>query len=253
VQPERRGRARQDRLHQGARLFGEVLPVADGEPGRLDGGAQPQGRDEVASVRPVGPRHRVVELPWRSGGDVPDGEAPARDQDPAGLRVQAYLVGHVHLDVLAGHHVEGGVGVRQVSDVALPDADLAVEARDLVEPAGRLAVLRGQVHRAHLAAVCGGEEPGGPADAGARVEHAILAGDPGELGQLAGGDAAQRVEVLERAEVRGCQVVRVLARGDEGLLDALPGQARRVLGADLAGCHGVPFRSRALPGRRPPG
>jgi len=242
VQPERRGRARQDRLYQGTHLFGEIRPVTDGEPGRLDGGAQLRGRDQVAAVGPVGPRHREVEVPRRSGGDVPDGEAPARDQDPAGLRVQAGLVSHVHLDVLAGHHVEDGVGVRQVGDITLPDADLAVEAGDLVEPAGRLAVLRGQVHRAHLAAVGGGEEPGGPADAGAGVEHAILAGDPGELGELAGGDAAQRVEVLERAEVRGCQVVQVVARGDEGPLYALPGQARRVLGADLAGCHWSSFQ-----------
>lgn len=259
MQAERRGRARQDRAHQGARLVGEVRPVVDGEPGRLDGGAQPRGRNEVAAVRLVGPRQRVVELPGRACGDVPDGEAPAGDQDPAGLGVQPGLVGHVHLDVLAGHHLERGVGERQVGDVALPDADLAVEAGELVEPASCLAVLRGQVHGADLAAVGGGEEPGGPADAGACVQHAVLAGDPSQLGELAGGDAAQRVEVLERAEVRGCQMVQVLARGDECLLDALPGQAGRVLGADLASCHGYSFRvagrfrSRAPPDRPPPG
>jgi hypothetical protein len=49
---------------------------------------------------------------------------------------------------------------------------------------------------------------------------------------------AHRVEVLERAEVCGRQVADVLAGGDQGLLDVLPGQAGRVLAADVGGVHG---------------
>ena len=194
----------------------------------------------VAAAGLVRPWQREVDFPGLSRGDVPDGEAAPSDQDPACLGVQAALVGHVHLDVLAGHHVEGGVGERQVGHVRLPDGDRRVKAGELVEPACCLAVLPGQVDGGHLAAVGGGEEPGGPADAGAGVEHPVRAGDPRQPGELPGGDPPHRVEVFERAEVRGRQVVDVLACGGEGLLDALAGQASRVLGADVAGCHGIP-------------
>jgi len=240
VQSERGRRPGQDRPHQGGRVGGEVRPVGDGESRLLDGGAQPGRRDEVAAAGLVGPRQRVVDRSGLSRGDVPDREAAPGDQDAARLGVQPGLVGDVHLDVLAGHHVEGGVGERQVGHVRLPDGNRLVETGELVEPVGRLTVLAGQVDGGDLAAVLRGEEPGGAADARAGVEHAVRAGDLGQRGELTGGDAAHRVEVLERAEVGGRQVRGVLAGGEQRLLDVPPGQAGRVLGAELAGGHGFP-------------
>jgi hypothetical protein len=153
--------------------------VGDGEPGRLDGGAQLGGGDQVAAVRAIGPGQRVADRPGGARGDIPDREAAAVGQDPARFRVQTSLIGHVHLDMLADHHVEGGVGERQAGHVALPDVDLLVEAGDRVEPGGCLAVFRGQVDAGHLTAVLAGEEARGPADAGAGVEHPVPAGYPG--------------------------------------------------------------------------
>ena len=244
MQPQRGGRARQDCPHEGDRLGGEVRPVIDIEPGGLNRSAQPRRSDDVAAVWLIGPRQRVVGRSRFARGDIPDREAAPGDQDAARLGVQARLVCHVHLDMLADYHVKRGVGQRQGGHVRLPDGDLFVEAGDCVEPVGRLAVLRGQVDGGYLAAVGGGKEPRGPPDASTRVEHAVLAGDPRQLSELPGSDSAHRVEVFERAEVRRRQMVHVFARGDEGALDALSRQASRVLGVDPVDTHGLsPFRS----------
>ena len=60
-----------------------------------------------------GPWERVVDLARCAGGDVPDGEPASGDERPACLLIQACLVGHVHLDVLADDHVEAGLGEGQ--------------------------------------------------------------------------------------------------------------------------------------------
>jgi hypothetical protein len=51
-----------------------------------------------------------------------------------------------------------------------------------------------------------GNVPGGAADCAARIEDLVVGGDLDQVGQLGGGDAAHRVEVLEQSEVRGLKV-----------------------------------------------
>ena len=99
----------------------------------------------MAEFRSVGPRQRIVGFGSVTGGDVPDGEPATGDQHPACFAVQAGLVGHVHLNVLAEHDVEAGIGERQVGDVCLPNGDPLVQPDEPVEPAGCFAVFLGQV------------------------------------------------------------------------------------------------------------
>jgi len=124
----------------------------------------------------------------------------------------------------------------KAGDVPLPDRDQVVQPGELVEPAGRVTVLLGQVDGGDPAAVLVGQETGGAADPAAGVEHVVCGRDRGQFGKLAGGDPAHRVEVLEQAEVGGLEAAGVLPGGDEGLLDVLPGQAGAVLDADVAHC-----------------
>jgi hypothetical protein len=128
-------------------------------PGRLDDVAQFGGGGEVAEFGSVGPGQRIVQLAGSAGGDIPEGESAAGDEHPARFPVQTGLVGHVHLDVLADDDIEGGVGERQLCDVALMYGDRAVEPDTVVEPPRRLAVLLGQVDRRDVAAVLIGEKP----------------------------------------------------------------------------------------------
>jgi hypothetical protein len=60
-----------------------------------------------------------------------------------------------------------------------------------------------------------------------------MRGDVDQVGQLGGGDAAQRVKVLEQREVLWPEAAGVLPGGREGPLDGLPGNTGRVLGLDL--------------------
>ena len=55
------------------------------------------------------------------------------------------------------------------------------------------------------------------------VEYSCVAGDTDQVNQLAGGDATHGVKVLEQGEVARLQVVDVLSRSDECLLDIAAG------------------------------
>ena len=93
-----------------------------------------------------------------------------------------------------------------------------------------------------------GDVAGGSADPAAGVEDLVVGGDLGQVGQLGGGDAAHRVEVLQQREVRGPKVAEVFPGGYERLLDGLPGSAGRVLGLDLDVCQVNTFRVELLAG-----
>ena len=144
-----------------------------------------------------------------TGDDVPYSQPAAGDEDPACLLVQQSLVGHVHLNVLAEHQCEGRLVERQVGDVCLAHRDPVIKPGKLVEPPSGLTVFRGEIHGGHVAAAAFGDVAGGSADSAARVEDLVLGGDLDQVGQLGGGDAAHRVEVLKQSEVRGPKVAEV--------------------------------------------
>ncbi len=132
----------------------------------------------MAELGPVGPWHRKVQLLWTiSGNDVPDAEPAAGDKDAPRFGVEAGLVGHVHLHVLADCHVEAGVGERQVGDTPVPDRDPVLQPGQAIEPAGNLAVFLGQVDGGDAALVLIRQEACRSADAAAGVEHVVVAGD----------------------------------------------------------------------------
>jgi hypothetical protein len=76
-----------------------------------------------------------------------------------------------------------------------------------------------------VAAAAFSDVAGCSADSAAGVEDLVVGGDLDQVGQLGGGDAAHRVEVLQQSEVRGPKVAEVFPGGDERLLDGLPGNA----------------------------
>ena len=198
----------------------------------------------------VGPGHRKVGFAVLAGDDVPHSQPAAAGQDPACLHVEQSLVGHVHLHVLAEHQGEGRVLERQVRDVCLAHGDPVVKPGKLVEPPCGLTVFLGEIHGDHVAAAASGDVAGCSADTAAGAEDLVVGGDPGQVGQLGGGDAAHRVEVLQQSEVRRPEVAEVFPGGDERLLDGLPGSAGRVLGLDLDVCHVNAFRAELLAGQR---
>jgi len=108
---------------------------------------------------------------------------------------------------------------------SVTDRDPVVQPDKPIEPAGCFAVLLGEVDGGYSAPILAGEEAGCPADPAAGVEHLVLPGDLGKFGQLACGDSAHCVKILERAQIIGRKVVEVLSGGDEGMFDVAPGQA----------------------------
>ena len=127
--------------------------------------------------------------------------------------------------MLAEHQREGRVPEGQVRDVCLAHGDPVVKPDKLVEPPCGLTVFLGKIHGDHVAAAAFGDVAGGSADSAARVEDLVVGGDLDQVGQLGGGDAAHRVEVLQQSEVLRPKVVEVFPGGHERLLDGLPGSA----------------------------
>jgi hypothetical protein len=107
-----------------------------------------------------------------------------------------------------------------------------VEPDEPVEPAVRFAVFVGEIHGGDSAAVALGDVAGGAADPAARVEDFTLTADLRQVHQVGGGEAAHGVEVLQQAEVGGCEAVEVLSGGEQRSLDVVARQARRVLVLD---------------------
>ena len=124
--------------------------------------------------------------------------------------------------MLAEHDPKRAIGEGHVGDVRPADGDLIVKSDKAIEPTGGFAVLLGQVDRRDRAAAPVGDVARGTADPAAGVEYLVLAGDPGEVHQLAGGDATHGVEVLEHPEVGGLEPVEILSGRNEGPLDVGP-------------------------------
>ena len=136
--------------------------------------------------------------------------------------------------------------------------DPVVKPGKLVEPPCGLTVFPGEIHGDHVAAAASGDVTGGSADTAARVEDLVVGGDLNQVGQLGGGDAAHRVEVLKQSEVRGPKVAGVFPGGGERLLDAprpggAGGQGER---SALRSEHGITGLGASAawpcPGRRDP-
>ena len=196
--------------------------MLDREAGGLDDGAQLLGSGEVALVGVVGPRQRIAEFATIARRDVPQCKSAIADKDAACFAIEAGLIGHVHLNMLAEYHVKSGVGERQFGDVGLLHGDPIVQPDEPVEPTSRFAVLFGEIDGGHPAPAPVGEEAGGTADTAAGVQHMVVAGDSQQLRELAGGDAPHGVEILERREVRRLKVCEFQTCGDERALDVVP-------------------------------
>ena len=109
VQSEGAGRSRQEGLHESCCLSVRSFQWTTVKPAASMTAAQPVGGGQVAQLGPVGPWERVVEAARCARGDVPDSEAASGDEHPTSLLIEAGLVGHVHLDVLADDRVEAGL------------------------------------------------------------------------------------------------------------------------------------------------
>lgn len=144
--------------------------------------------------------------------------------------------------MLAHHNLKRAVGERQCGDVRTLDRDPIIQSDKMIEPPGGVAVLLGQVHRRHCAAISVGDVTRGAPDPATRVQHLGSAGDSGEVHQLAGGDAAHRVEILKRPQICGLQLVEVEPGADQGALDVAPREAGRILGVNVVGRHVLAFR-----------
>jgi hypothetical protein len=130
----------------------------------------------------------------------------------------------------------------------LAHGDPVVKPDKLVEPSRDLTVFLGEIHGDHVAAAALDDVSSGSADSAARVKDLVGGGDLDQVGQLGGGDAAHRVEVLKQSEVLGPKVAEVFPGGYECVLDGLPGSAGRVLGFDLYVCHVNAFQAELLAG-----
>src|ERR1700735_467911 len=122
------------------------------------------------------------------------------------------------------------------------DTDPVIQRDELIQPARGFAVLLGEVNGGDSTAVPVGEEAGRAADATTGIEHFVMVLDFGQLGQSAGGDSAERVEVLDRTQMLNMNLTEVFAGRDESLLDVLSGHAGRVLAVHLRCLHlSIPF------------
>jgi hypothetical protein len=138
---------------------------------------------------------------WLCCGDagchVPKRQAAAWSEDATRLGVEPSLVSDVHLNVLADHDVERGVLEWKLGHVGRANLDHVVQPDRVIQPPGDLAVLGREVDGRYVRAALGGDQPGGPADAGAGVEHTVVFADLRQVDQGDGGDAPEAVEVLE--------------------------------------------------------
>src|SRR5208283_2114919 len=101
----------------------------------LDHSAQLVWGGQMAARGFVGPWQRIVEFIVIANHDVPQGKPSARWQYPSCFGVQARLVGHVHLNVLADHDAEGGVVKRKRGDVCLTNRYPVAQADESIKPA----------------------------------------------------------------------------------------------------------------------
>jgi hypothetical protein len=107
-----------------------------------------------------------------------------RSQNAARFGEELRLVGDVHLRVLAPDDVERAVGEREVQCVGVHDVDAFGEPSRVVQPFGGGAKVGAQIDGRHGAAVVMREQSTRSADSRPHVEHAVLAADHGEVGEV---------------------------------------------------------------------
>ncbi|MBK6864270.1 MAG: hypothetical protein IPG91_12190 [Ideonella sp.] len=144
--------------------------------------------------------------------------------------VQPRLVGDVHADVLHPDHVERIVGKGQVERAALVKPDPVFEPRQPIQQCRAGAEVGRQLDAVDAAAELGSEQPGGPGQPGADVEHALAGRDMRPLEQLARGAQPAGVEVVQRAQILGRQALPgIQAGGAQGRQDSRLDVAGRVM------------------------
>jgi len=152
-----------------------------------------------------------------AGEDVEERQATARPQHPSQLGEQPRFVGDVHRHVLGPGHVERRILEREVEGVAPAELDPVGLADAPGEVGGHVDQLLGEVDADHVATEGAGEEPSRTAQPRAHVDHPILGGDAGSLGQRDGGGAPEGVELLGGRQGLGVEVVRVVAGSADGV------------------------------------
>ena len=90
--------------------------------------------------RPTAGDSRV--RPCIANCDVPQGKPTPVDQHPACFGVQARLVGHVHLNMLADGDIESAVGKRKFGDVCLTNGYPVVQSDESIEPTAAFRSIR---------------------------------------------------------------------------------------------------------------
>src|SRR5262245_36962040 len=213
VEPERRQRSALERfasrhlLLQGLRS--RVLPRDDPETDALERGAGRLWRGQKADAFVIGPGRRVIRLAAGAGGDLLERETPAGHQHAVHLAVEAIAIGDVHCRILRPHDIEARVGEWQIERVALSIGDLVGEPRALREHRGERDEFRREIEAGHLAAELAREVARRPAHAAADVENPVGAVDVRKLRQPYGRISPARMELIDRREIVGREMLDV--------------------------------------------
>src|SRR5215471_20869095 len=124
-----------------------------------------------------------MRLAARPGRDILEREPSVRRQHATHLAVEAITVGDIHGRILRPYEIEARVGKRHGERVTLAIGHLVGEPGALREHFRERDEFLGEIKAGHSAAERAREVARGPADAAADVEHALGAGDSGELSQ----------------------------------------------------------------------
>ncbi len=168
-----------------------------------------------------------------TGEHVEERQPPTGDERPAHFAVHLRLAGDVHRGVLGPRDGELGVLARQRRGISDADLDEVVEPAAAVEIGGDRAELRCHVDADELAAEVRGQRACRPADAAADVEHDVVGSDPGGRGEAERRRQPERVEVIDRGEHVGGEVVDVVPLGRHRVEDPREhGTVARLLPSD---------------------
>jgi hypothetical protein len=182
-----------------------------------------------------------VRRPAQPGGNLLQGELPARSQHSTHFAVQPIAVGNVHRRILRPHDIEAVPLEGQVERITLPVIDLIDEPCQSREHLGNADKFSGQVDAADPAAVAPSKIPRRAAEPRPDIEHPLGSAKADKLGEPHRRRPLTAVELVDWCQVVRGQMVEVLA----GRL--LRGSPRR----DRLGCSGSRRDFLAFPRPQP--
>ena len=157
LESERVGGPLEYRRHGRDGEIGQIVPHFERESDALQRRGELVGRDEVAAVGYVGPRHREDQSLLGACRGVPERETATGAQNAAGFAVQPRFIGDVHLNVLTDNDIDAAIRQRQVSHISFDHLDPIVEVYKAVQPPGSVAVFSGEIDCCHPTAVLGSQ------------------------------------------------------------------------------------------------